>query len=200
MIIENLEKIAGIVSLVAYGIYIFSTIKGETKPSRSTWWILTLVGIVIMWSSYALGSTDNLWIQMSYVIGPGIIAVLSLKYGDNFGFEKLDWICLIGAFVSIILWIVFNSPLVALLGSIIVDAIGLIPTIKKSYTNPKEEDPTAWSLEMFASILNAIAIGTWFQEDKSWIYAIYLVLMNGTIFTLLVLRPWHKSLKTKKAQ
>ena len=53
---------------------------------------------------------------------------------------------------------------------------------------------------MFASILNAIAIGTWFQEDKSWIYAIYLVLMNGTIFTLLVLRPWHKSLKTKKAQ
>jgi hypothetical protein len=199
MIIENLEKIAGLLSLAAYGIYIISTIKGETKPSRSTWWILTFVGIVIMWSSYALGSTDNLWIQMSYVIGPGIIAFLSLKYGDNLGFERLDWICLIGAFFSIILWIVFNSPLVALLGSIVVDAIGLIPTVKKSYINPKEEDPTAWSLEMFASILNAMAIGVWFQEDKSWIYATYLVLMNATIFVLLVLRPWYKSLVTKKS-
>ncbi len=194
---EHLEKIAGIISLLAYGIYIFTTIKGQTRPSRSTWWILTFVGVVIAWSSYALDSTDNLWIQLSYIIGPGIIAVLSLKYGENAGFQKLDWICLTGALVSILLWVIFNSPIVALLGSIVVDAIGLIPTIKKSYFNPKEEDPTAWSLEMFASILNAIAIGTWFQEDKSWIYALYLVLMNGTVFFLLVPFPWYKKITAK---
>lgn len=181
--------VAGFVSIGAYALYIISVFQGKTKPSRSTWWILTLVGLLILLSSYSIGARESMWIQVCYVVGPLIIAFQSLKYGYGGKLLPLDKVCLAGATICILIWIIFNSPFVVFLGSIIVDFIGLIPTIKKSYTDPDEEDPTAWSIETIASILNAIGITLWFTAtDKSWIYALYLLVVNGGITLILLYR------------
>ncbi len=188
-ILQNLSIIAGVVSFSAYIIYIVSTFRGKTKPSRSTWWILTFVGILIFASSYSLDAKENTWIQLSYILGPLIIAIQSLspKYGYKTGLLMIDKVCLFGALVCVAIWIIFNSPFVALLGAIVVDFIGLIPTIKKSYFEPKQEDPVAWSFEMLASGINAVGITVWFSiAEKDWIYALYLLIANGVILLLLV--------------
>lgn len=187
----SLGEVAGLVSVTAYTIYIASIFRGKTKPSRSSWWILTFVGLMIFLTSYATGARENTWIQLAYVAGPLIIAILSVfpKYGYKTGLELVDKICLIGAFACLVIWLLFNSAFIALLGSIIVDFVGLVPTIKKSYLDPKEESRLAWGIEMGASILNAIAISSWFTlTDKSWIYALYLLIING-IITILLLLP-----------
>ncbi len=178
--------IAGLLSFSAYFFYILSILKGKTKPSRSTWWVLTLVGGLILWSSYDLGATESFWIQLNYVLGPLIIALFSVRYGEGRGLSYLDKVCLFGALVSGLLWIVFNSPLVGFIGSIVVDFIGLIPTIKKAYLDPKKEDPGAWLLETIASIVNALGVTVWFTlGSHDWIYALYLFLANATITMLL---------------
>ena len=171
-ITQHLSEIAGLVSFSAYLIYIISIFRGKTKPSRSTWWILTLVGILIFASSYSINARESMWIQLAYILGPLVIAIMSMspKYGYKSRLLSIDKICFLGAFLCIILWIVFNSPLIAFLGSIVVDFIGLIPTIKKAYIDPKEEDPVAWGVEMIAIIVNALGITIWFSlESKDWI-------------------------------
>ena len=181
-------EIAGLISFGAYVLYIISIVKGQTKPSRSTWWILTLVGFLIFMSSYSIGARENIWIQLVYTLGPLAIAILSLnpKFGYGVGFSLLDKICFFSALIFGLIWFVFNAPLVAFLGSIIVDFIGIIPTIKKAYIDPKEEDKLAWILEFLASIFNALGITLWFVSvDKSWIYALYLLFINGLITGLL---------------
>ena len=190
-ILDHLSEIAGIISFGAYLIYIISIFRGKTKPSRSTWWILTLVGILIFATSYSLEATESMWIQISYIVGPLFIAILSIfpKFGYKEGLLPVDKICLSGAVVCAMIWLIFNSPFVAFIGSIIVDFIGLIPTIKKAYTDPEQESPVAWSIETFASILNAIGITVWFSlAEKDWIYALYLTLINGFIASLLLRR------------
>ncbi len=183
---------AGILSFCAYIIYFVSIFRGKTRPSRSTWWILTFVGGLILWSSYTLGAYENLWIQGAYVIGPLIIAILSIFYGESNGLSRLDKVCFFGAILSGLLWIIFNSPLIGFIGSIIVDFIGLVPTIKKSFIKPEEEDPTAWTIETIASLINTFAITSWFTlEHKDWIYALYLLLVNGLITVIL----WRKKIK-----
>ncbi len=192
--IDNLGMIAGILSFSAYIVYIISIFKGSTKPSRSTWWILTLVGAIILSSSLSLDLYENIWIQAAYVIGPFILALLSLKYGSGDRFSLLDKICLCGAIGSCLLWLIFNSPLIGFIGSIVVDFIGLVPTIQKSYLRPEEEDPNAWLLETISSILNVVAISSWFTlEEKDWIYALYLLLINGSLTILL----WRKRIYQK---
>src|SRR3989338_11645313 len=111
-IYQHIGEIAGVISFCAYLKYIISTFQGKTKPSRSTWWILTFVGILIFASSYSLGAGESMWIQLSYIIGPLIIGIMSLfpKYGYGSKLLLIDKICLWGATICVILWIVFNSP------------------------------------------------------------------------------------------
>ncbi len=189
---EHIGALAGILSLCAWITYFISILSRKTRPSRSTWWILTFVGGLILWSSYVLGAYENLWIQTAYVLGPLIIALLSIFYGENQGLSQLDKICFFGAIFSGLLWIIFNSPLIGFIGSIIVDFIGLTPTIRKSFIKPEEEDPKAWMIETVASLLNIFAITTWFTlEHRDWIYALYLLTINGLITALL----WRKGIK-----
>lgn len=188
---EYLGQAAGAVSFAAYLLYIISTLRGKTRPSRSTWWILALVGSLIFLTSYSVGARESIWIMGSYVAGPLIIAVLSLhpRYGYGERLMPLDIGCLVWAGICALIWLLFNSPLIAFMGSIVLDAIGLIPTAQKAYHEPDKEDPLAWSIEMVASILNAVGITAWFvTRDLTWIYALYLLAGNGTIVILLLFR------------
>ena len=186
--------IAGILSFSAYIIYIVATVKGTTKPNRATWWILTLVGLLIASSYYAEGARATIWIALSYVLGPAIIAVLSLKYGEG-RWERLDKICLSGALISAVIWIFSQSALVVLLINIFMDFLGLAPTIKKSYLRPSGEDRPAWTLESIASALNIFAIEGWTFSIA--FYPLYLLVINWTV-TLLLYRPAIKKLIQKK--
>ncbi len=187
--------VAGILSFAAYALYIFATLRGTTKPNRATWWILTLVGLMIAASYYVAGARDTMWVALSYVLGPAIIAVLSLKYGEG-RWERLDQVCLAGALISAVVWYFSESALIVLLINILMDFLGLLPTIKKSYLRPEGEDRAAWTLESFAGMFNIFAIERWTFAIA--FYPLYLLVMNG-IVTLLLYRPMIKSFAHKEA-
>lgn len=187
-----LGVIAGILSLVAYIIYNIAILRGSTRPSRTTWWILTLVGFLILASYYSEGARTTIWVPLAYLIGPLIIAILSLKYGRG-GWRFLDYVCFLGAVVSVVLWFLTSSALIALLVNIFIDFLGLIPTIKKSYFWPRTEDRTAWILETVASVINLFAVQAWMFEI--YVYPLYLVAVNGAITFLLIYPKNRRRLK-----
>src|SRR3989344_6543620 len=186
---ELVGIIAGILSFSAYFLYIFTTIFGKTKPNRATWWILTLIGLMIASSYYVGGARATIWVAATYVLGPFIIAILSLKYGEG-KWEKLDKWCLIIALISIPIWYISKSAILVLAINIFLDFIGLVPTIKKSYLRPEGEDRFAWTLESFAGLLNIFAIERWVFAIA--FYPIYLLTING-IITILLYRPLFKN-------
>lgn len=186
-------KLAGLLSLAAYSIYLFAIIRGTTKPSRSTWWILTLVGTAVLASYWLVGARATIWIALSYVIGPFLIALLSLKYGEGSGWDKTDKACFLISLGSLILWLglifplgVSQSALIVLLINLLADFVGLVPTIKKSYQRPEFENAPAWFLESVASLLTILAVRQW--AFAIWIYPVYLASVNGLI-TGLIFRP-----------
>src|SRR3989338_7300463 len=106
--------VAGFLSFSAYVLYIITTLRGKTKPNKATWWILTLIGVMIASSYYAEGARDTMWIALSYVAGPLVIAFLSLRYGEG-TWERLDKICLAVAIASVVIWYLSNSALLVLI-------------------------------------------------------------------------------------
>lgn len=175
--------VAGIISFVAYIIYVRSILKGESKPNRATWWIWTFMGFVLAASYYFSGARDSIWSPIVEFIGPLIIALLSIKYGEGGLKDKTDLYCLIGSLFSIILWIIFNSPVVALVINLFIDAFALIPTIKKSYKRPEGENFWAWfgtgigdAINIFAA--NSLVFGI-------IVYPIYMFLADMIIIAIL---------------
>lgn len=178
---------AGILSFVAYPVYIRDILRGETKPSKVTWWVLALLNAVLTASYYASGARDTIWIPISYTIGFSAVAILSLKYGEG-NWQKSDWICIIGAAVSLLLWWFFQSAELALYLIIITDFIGLAPTIYKTYKRPWTESKLSWTIAMIASALNVVAIENWSPAIS--LYPLYVVITN-TLITAFILFPMH---------
>jgi hypothetical protein len=188
---EILGVVAGILSFFAYSLYIYSTVFGKTKPNRVTWWILTFIGLMIASSYYFTGGRATMWIALSYVLGPLITAILSLKYGEGTRLELMDKWCLAVAIGSVAIWYVSQSAILALFINIFLDFVGILPTIKKSYFRPEGEDRMAWTIESLATIINLFAI-----ERAVFIiafYPVYLFAINGVV-TVLLYKPLIKKI------
>ncbi len=179
----------GIVALAAFVPYIRAIIKGTTTPNRATWLIWTIIGCITA-ASYAAGGADQtIWVAVSYALGPFLVFALSLQRGEG-GTTAFDLWCLVIAGVSLMLWVVFENPFIALVLSIAIDTAGSLPTFKKVWHAPYSEDIVAWSMFWSASVLNFWAIEAW-----SWdiaLYPMYTLIGSTTMFILIVvLRRTH---------
>lgn len=195
-LLNNMGIIASFLVLFAISFYVFSILRGDTRPSKSTWWILALVSLLTLATSYSLGATENLWVQVAYLVGYTIIGILSLfpKYGFGSKLLVVDVVCITGALLLSIIWFLSKSAFIAFLGSIIIDFVGLVPTIKKVWKESSSEDTKAWIIGTTAAFVNILGISSWFSlSHKDWIYALYLFVTNLFV-TFLVIKNRKKTL------
>jgi hypothetical protein len=182
---------AGVFSLLGFIPYIVTICQGKTSPNRASWSIWASLGIILAVSNYSAGATDTMWLLVAYAVCQITIALLSFKYGEG-GWNTFDLTCLLGAFISIALWQLFDSPLLAITVSIAIDSLGALPTIKKSYLQPETEDLFSWMMFWTAGTLNICALNQWSIELMA--QPIYLFGFNSIIVTLL----WIPKIQAKK--
>jgi hypothetical protein len=175
--------IAGILSILCFVPYIITILQGKTKPNRATWWIWVVLSIVISISYYYSGAINTIWLPVCGGIGQLIIALLALKYGRG-GWTSFDRFCLIGVSISLVLWRQFNSPLIALLCNLVVDLLGALPTLKKSYQEPETENLLTWSLYLAGSTFNLFAVERF--SFALLVFPIYIFSINAAIVILLL--------------
>ncbi len=196
---EIVGFLAGIFSAVACIPYIISILRNKTKPSRSSWWIWSLVGLIIVFSYYFVGALNTIWVPIVLFIFSLIIAILSLWYGEGSNFSLLDKACLLSTVISIIFWAIFESAMIVLIINIFIDFLGFIPTFKKTFQHPHEESGVTWILFFISSILNFIAIDHFVFSIAS--YPIYMLIMDFIMLVLIfrregkirvILTSWNK--------
>ncbi|MBD2449319.1 hypothetical protein H6G76_19575 [Nostoc sp. FACHB-152] len=175
--------VAGFLSILCFVPYIVTILQGKTKPNRATWWIWVILSTVISASYYSSGAGNTIWLPVCGGIGQLIVAILSLKHGEG-GWSRFDRLCLLGVGISLLLWWQFNSPLIALLLNILIDFLGALPTIKKSYYEPQTENLLTWILYLAASTLNLFAIESWSFTLSA--FPLYIFFINTTIVIFLL--------------
>jgi len=180
---------AGVLSLAAFIPYIAAIMRGQTTPNRATWLIWTIIGIAAGSSYYAAGAGDTAWVALSYIAGPSIIFILSIKRGEG-GWSRLDRACLLLAGASLLTWRLSGSALLGLCMSLVADLMAASPTIVKAYLKPQGEDRPSWTIWSVAGAINLVAIDDW-GALSIVVYPIYMLLCAGTIAALLWLRPSH---------
>ncbi|HLB42131.1 MAG TPA: hypothetical protein VJN02_04645 [Gammaproteobacteria bacterium] len=188
---EILGIIAGILALVGYIPYIYTTVRGKTRPNKATWIIWTVIGGLIAFSYLFEGDPNTIWLPLGYFIGPLIVAILSFRYGYS-EWTKLDIVCLIVGGISIIPWIISENAIFTLLINVFIDASGAIPTVVKTYREPETEDFSAWVIFFIANTLEVFAIEQW---NLAAIYPIYLFILAGLIVLFILKGKFQITLK-----
>lgn len=175
---EYCGLLAGVVSAFAFVPYLYSITQG-TKPSLATWTIWTIVGLLTC-SSYLSaneGWVSTAWVAVVYVIAPFITALMTWWYGARYtGLDTVEIVCMCGALCGVFIWLSTHSAFAALMVFIVIDCVGVVPTVVKSFRDPYSESLLAWSCSLVGCSLNlcAIEVGHWSIAEAS--YPVYLAL------------------------
>ncbi len=177
--VSIIGQASGILSLIAFVPYIISIYKRETIPNKATWLIWSTSAIIIYFSFVASGANlSQLWLPLSYVFGQGVVALLTIKFGEK-RWTVFDKCCVLGAAISLLFWYVFKNPAIALLMNITIDFFGALPTLRKSFLRPWTEDRLAWLFTFIGASLNLLTISS--LSLILLIYPLYMFTANGVI-------------------
>ncbi len=162
--------LAGFFFILAFIPYFTQTLNGQVRPNRATWLIWTILGVLIFASYKSVGAENTIWVAIAGAIGPFAILILAFWRGEG-GISKLDIACLASAFMGLVGWYFTANAFVGLVLFLVVDGMGAIPTVIKTWRNPKSESLPGWTLWLTGSTFQLFALEKWDIELS--LYPIY---------------------------
>ena len=171
--------------------YIVDVVKRKTKPNIVTWIVWTVLTGIGAAALFASKDYNSAWLLVGDTLATFAVVIVGLKYGIA-ELDRFDIFCLIGAILGLILWFVFDSPIIAIVATIVIDFIGTIPTVKHSFFHPEEETYVTFALGIVATVFTLLSLTTY--PFSSWIYPAYLLFSNALIFVTIFVGQRRKDL------
>jgi hypothetical protein len=176
-VLQYLVVLGAIVQLVGVLSYIRGTLRGVTKPNRVTWLLWGVIPIIATVASWSDGVR---WAALPvFMAGFGPLLVFAFSFVNRNAFWKLgrlDYLCGLFSVGAIILWALTKTPAVAIVLSIIADALAAAPTLVKSWHHPETENTGPYWAGM-TSQLTAMAAFRLFTFSEI-AFPIYLLIIN----------------------
>lgn len=165
--------------------YIRDIITRKTEPHTYSWLIWTILQGVGVMAGIKDGGGYGLWGLGLGAFFCFVIFLLSLKYGTK-NIKKFDLYCLVGAIITLLIYLFTDKPLLAVALVAIIDFVGFLPTFRKGYEEPETETLSTFVLSSIGNILSILAL-----ENYTLITTLYvgsLWFTNGSFATMIWLR------------
>ncbi len=176
------------ISLAGASVYIRDTLRGKTKPNRLSWamWaIAPLIG-----TGAAIYAHADPWATVRIFLAGFIpLLVVLFSFFNKQSYWKLgifDFICGALSLIALIVWILADSPRLAIVLAATGDGFAALPTIKKTWTNPETETGLTYVASLVSVLLVLPSIPIWNIENAS--FQVYLLAVN----MLLILSVYRK--------
>ncbi len=177
--------ISSTLALISPVIYARSILRGETKPHRTTRFVLLLITALSTASLLASHNTVAVWLAGVSTLQAILIFYLSIKHGMG-GWSRSDIVCLLIALAGIVAWQTTKNPLFGLYFSILADFVGMIPALMKTYRLPHTENILFYILDSVAGLLSLFAVNRFVLQQI--MYPVYILFINGIMAFIIVRR------------
>ena len=174
--------LSGAFAFLAEFLYIRDIIRGgETKPNAVSFFLWTVLQTIALVAQIKAGASLSIVLITCVTLSTAVITVLALVGYGYRKYGKIDLSCLVLAVAAIVLWQITGRPVLAIVLAIIGDFFASLPTVAKTYREPRSEHLTAWALITVASVLGVLSAD---PDAANLAFPVYLVAMNGAIFSL----------------
>jgi hypothetical protein len=174
-----------LIALIAYGIYGWQTIRGETRPHPLSWLIfgiLTGTGFLVQWEQ---GAGAGSWVMGVTAAICLLLCVLSVLKGER-QFPWYEWAFLIAASLVFVFYIYSREPTVAAVLATAVDVLGYGPTVTKAWSRPHTDSVTSFALNSLKFIPSLFAMDS--ISIATCAYPATLIIVNAAVAMLLISR------------
>jgi len=180
-----LAALGAFVALFSTVPYIIDILHKKTKPNIVSWFTWMLLTGIATAAAFAAHQPKTALLTLASVICVAAVVILGLKYGIA-KFSLFDGLCQSGAILGLVLWLVFNSPLIAIVASVSIDFVAALPTMRHSWLNPAEETWQTFLIGTIAATLTTLSLTS--HSLEAILYPMYLVFANGAIALIVVYR------------
>ncbi|HVA97033.1 MAG TPA: hypothetical protein VND99_05255 [Candidatus Acidoferrales bacterium] len=170
-----------VLNVIGYIPYIRDIFRKKVKPHPYTWVIWTILTTILAFNQIINGGGYSSLFFISTAILVGFVFILSLHFGMG-DTSKIDRICLILASILLFYWLTTHDTRISTIYAVIIDGIGAVPTLIKTYNHPTSETYIQWVLSSLAGLLTLLSV-----PMSDWIlliYPFYVFLMDGAIVSI----------------
>ena len=182
---------AGILIMLSSVPYILDILKKKTKPNLVTWTTWTLLIGIATAASFAAHQPRSAILTLGDTFCTFIIVLLGIKHGVA-KLSLFDFACQAAAVLGLILWLVFDSPLIAIIFAVTIDFIVTLPTLKHSWIYPQEETWQTFGISALACGLTLLSLSEF--RFSGWIFPVYLLLSNLALSSTIIYRRQQKGM------
>lgn len=155
---EALGLFAIALTIYAFFPYIRSIQKGETKPHVFSWILWGATTFIVFLAQYSDEGGAGAWpIGVSGLITLYVAGLAYVKKSDV-TISKSDWVFFSIGVWSLPLWYITSDPLWAVVVLTFIDLVGFIPTFKKSYIRPHDEQLGFYVLMTARNFISILAL------------------------------------------
>jgi hypothetical protein len=177
---------AVLLTFISYIPYTRDIIKGKTKPHIYSWFLWGFVTLI----AFALQLSDNAgpgaFVTLTAALLCSVVIILSFVKKGNSEIVLLDTLFLILAFIALALWLVAKQPLLSIILVTVVDLLGFLPTVRKSWNKPYSETLSFYWANTFRFLLATIALTRYTVITA--LYPISWMAINGLFALMLIWR------------
>lgn len=173
------------VAVVSYIPYFRNIFAGKTKPHAFTWLVWGVLNGIAFAGQLQGKAGPGAWPVGFTALALLAIFILALKKGER-DIQPFDWYCLAAALLALIPWALTSSLLLSVVVITVIDAIGFLPTVCKSYYKPHQETAITFLLSVLKYFLAILALQQY--SVATMLFPLAMVLMNGLFVIMLVAR------------
>lgn len=188
MLKEFLVIIASLLALVGNIPYLVDVVKGKVKPHPYTWFVWSIVSIVVFFGQLAKGAGLGAIPTGVSEIFTVIIFLFSIKYGFK-NPPKIDKYFLALALVGLAPWIITNDPTISVITVVSIDLVAFIPTLRKTYHHQESETALLYFTNVLRHCLILSTLGAY--NIATTLHSISMIITN-TLMVFLIKRKLDK--------
>ena len=175
--------------------YIYETILGKAQPNRITWLLWGIFPLVIFVAQRAQGAESVSWASFAAGFTPLLIVAASfLNKKAYWKSEPRDYGLMAAAIVGIILWAITDQPNLAILFSLLADALAGVPTLIKAYRHPHSESWIAYAVSAFGFGISFLSVQTYTFENATFVGYVFILNSALAVLASRQLPPPHEKL------
>lgn len=184
------KYVLGIVAIamtfIGYVPYLRDTYAGKTKPHIYSWLLWTVVTAIAFGLQVTGGAGLGSYVTLSASIMCGVVLLLSLRLKGKRDITTSDKIFLLLAFLSLFLWLGAKQPVASTVLTTLTDLLGFVPTIRKSWNNPRSETISFYSINSVRFTMAVISLQSY--TIVTALYPVCWLLGNGLFAIMLHMR------------
>ena len=182
---DLMGALAVVITLIAYGIYVWQTLRGEARPHPLSWLIFGILTGTAYLVQVDEAAGAGSWVMGLTAIVCLLLCLMSFWRGER-AFPAYEWAFLGAAAVIFLFYLHSRQPTVAAVLAASVAVLGFGPTLTKAWRRPHSDSVTTFTLNGLKFVPAFFALDT--LTVATCVMPAALVVANLAVATIIYVR------------